>query len=173
MICDIKEVETFIKHNNIGLLTSHNTKRVLSSHVPFTVTCEEKPNTHHLALYGILKRKNRQWISLQFNDLILVIFGSGTFPNKKSNNPFCSIQIYGKIRLVDENKLYELSKMVFEQYEIDDIAPNFFSEGFIKEYVGFEFTAHEIYGTLSPVCSLPSRECSLHALFDFTIQQII
>lgn len=174
MVYDIKEIGkaiTYIENNNIGLITSYNGQRVVSSYIPFMVS-QKKGRNHPLSLFCILKRKNRQWISFQYNDLILVNFGSDAFRNKtkRCDSPFISLQTYGKMRLIDDNELYEISSMINEQYKIEDREPNL--ERTIKECVGFEFVAREIYSILNPFYGT-LKEFSNRGLFDLAVERVI
>lgn len=169
MVCDMTDISqaiTYIEHNNIGLLTSYNAHRVVSSYVPFIVS-QKQEKKHPLSLFGILKRKNKQWISLQYNELILIIFGADTFLNKDCESAFLSLQVYGKVRLIDDNELFEIGHLIGRQHDINCLPD------LETECVGFEFTAHEIYGILNPPCDSFSREFLKKNWFDFAVKRMI
>lgn len=145
-IVDLRQAINYIESNSIGLLTSYNSHRVVSSYVPFIVSHKQGSN-FPLSLFGIIKRKNTQWISLRYNDLILVIFGPEAFGDniKSCEKPFHSLQVYGKVRLIDDYELIEIGNMISRRHDI--------SEGLThleRECVGFEFVVHEIHGITYP-----------------------
>jgi len=171
-VCDIRELRqaiTYIECNNIGLLASYNAHRIVSSYVPFILS-NDHGEILPLSLYGILRRKNTQWISLQYSDLILAIFGLETsrLNGKTCDSQFHSLQMYGKVRLLGQYELLEIGSILSKQHDLGD-DPTYL----VTEYTGFEFTAQEIYGVTGPTSDSRSGEFLKQNLFDLTVKRMI
>jgi len=153
---DIEKVKDFIQKNSFGILINQVDGKPWATHIPLVL---ETKNANESILFGHIAKANKQWQAFQEGHEVLVIFqGPHAYISSSwydhENVPtwnYAAVHVYGKIRIVDNNTLYEhLSKLV-DKYETGNENPVQVSamsanmlEKQMSAIVGFEIQITEI-----------------------------
>ena len=125
---DIEKVKDFIQKNSFGILINQVDGKPWATHIPLVL---ETKNSNESILFGHIAKANKQWQAFQEDQEVLVIFqGPHAYISSSwydhENVPtwnYTAVHVYGKIRIVDNNTLYEhLSKLV-DKYETGNKSP--------------------------------------------------
>ena len=119
------EVKEFIRQNGFGILISHTGEKLWGTHLPFELT----PDGQHL--HGHLSKGNSQWKNFNDKDEVMVIFnGPHTYISSSwydhENVPtwnYIAVHVYGQIRLIEGEELYQSLKTLLDRYEASSEHP--------------------------------------------------
>lgn len=150
------EIIDFINQNAFGTLVTYHNERSLATHLPFILSKNPKGEA---LLSGHVAKANLQWKSLPNDADVLVIFqGPHAYISSSwydhENVPtwnYLAVHVYGKIRLIDGEKLMNHLKSLVDTYEngranrssIENMSSSFV-ENQMKALVGFEVIIGEV-----------------------------
>jgi transcriptional regulator len=118
-----EEIEAFIHQNSFGILISTQDNLPVATHIP--IELNTKNGTKFLR--GHLAKANLQWKSFLENSEVLAIFtgphtyiSSSLYQQRTENVPtwnYVAVHVYGKIRIVSEQELWQSLKELVDKYE--------------------------------------------------------
>lgn len=122
---DSNEVKDFIRQNSFGILVSNNDGKLLATHIPLELSADGTKLTGHIA------RANPQWKNFDSSREVLSIFnGPHTYISSswyvKENVPtwnYIAAHVYGSLRIVEGDELYEALKKLVDRYEVNSARP--------------------------------------------------
>lgn len=148
-----EEVESFIRENGFGLLINTVHGRPHGTHIPLELS-EDKTK-----LVGHVSRANPQWKSFDAESEVLAIFsGPHTYVSASwydhqnvSTWNYIAVHVYGKVRLIEGEALYQSLKHLLDKYEqhsekpvrMEQLSPGYI-EGAMKGVAGFEIEITEV-----------------------------
>lgn len=153
---DLNEVRDFLNKNSFGILVSRNDSKFLATHIPLELDKDENGKD---ILVGHISKANPQWKNFTNDSQILAIFsGAHSYISSSwydhENVPtwnYIAVHIYGKIKIIEGEKLINALKKLVDKYEANSdkpVAVEKMSEKFIskeiKGIVGFEIEINEI-----------------------------
>jgi hypothetical protein len=119
---------------NSGLLVSYNGYKVVSTYAYYYSSIDTKKKY----LFGFIDRKNKQWITLQFNSSVLAILAGV----REMDGTFISVKVSGKAELLNEDDLYNVYQLITEQSSLSlDTLP---FDNFVKKFVMFKILIEEV-----------------------------
>jgi transcriptional regulator len=116
---DVYSVKEFIKQNGFGILVSQSEQKLVATHIPMQFS------TDGSALTGHISKANPQWKNFNDQHEVLAIF-SGPHAYVSSswydheNVPtwnYIAAHVYGTIRMIEGNELYQSLKHLLDKYE--------------------------------------------------------
>ena len=146
-------VKDFIRKNSFGTLVSHAEGKLWATHIPMLLTEDGKKLTGHVA------KGNKQWKEFKSGTEVMAIFaGPHAYVSSSwydhENVPtwnYIACHVYGNIRIIEGDELYQSLKMLVDKYEKNStkpIAMEKFTPSFLKHeiqgVVGFEITITKI-----------------------------
>lgn len=150
---NIDEVRDFVRHHAFGILVSHTGEKLWGTHIPLELTPDGK------FLHGHISKGNQQWKNFRNDDEVMAIFtGPHTYVSSSwydhENVPtwnYIAVHVYGKVRLIEDDELFQSLKHLLDRYEKDSVHP-VSMESMSPEYlqksllglVGFEITITNI-----------------------------
>lgn len=150
---NIDEVKDFVRQHSFGILVSHTGEKLWGTHIPLELTNDGK------FLHGHISKGNPQWKNFRKDDEVMAIFsGPHTYVSSSwydhENVPtwnYIAVHVYGKVRLIEGDELYQSLKSLLDRYEKDSVHP-VTMESMTPEYVkksllglvGFEITITNI-----------------------------
>lgn len=153
---DTEKAKAFIQENGFGLLINQVEGKPWATHIPLVI---ETNSNNETILFGHIAKANKQSKSFQEDQEVLVIFqGPHAYVSSSwydhENVPtwnYAVVHVYGKIKMVDNETMYQqLSKLV-DKYESGSEKPvsvSTMSSDMIKKemcgIVGFEIHITEI-----------------------------
>lgn len=153
---DLNEVRDFLNKNSFGILVSQLDSKFLATHIPLELDKDENGKD---ILVGHISKANPQWKNFTNDSQILAIFsGAHSYISSSwydhENVPtwnYIAVHIYGKIKIIEGEKLINALKKLVDKYEVNSdkpVAVEKMSEKFIskeiKGIVGFEIEINEI-----------------------------
>lgn len=153
---NIEEVRQFIEQNSFAILISQSNQQLWATHIPIELVQNEEGID---VLQGHISKANPQWQNFKDEAHVLTIFNgphayiSSSWYNHE-NVPtwnYIAVHIYGKIKLLEGDKLLTHLSQLMDKYEKGNVSPKKFSElspDFLKRelkgLVGFEIEIQEI-----------------------------
>jgi transcriptional regulator len=150
---DAVEIKEFIKHNGFGILISQSSQKLMATHIPLQFSQDESK------LLGHMSKANPQWKNFEADAQVLAIF-SGPHAYISSswydheNVPtwnYIAAHVYGNIRIIEGDELYEALKHLVDKYEASSTHPvsvETMSAEYVRKsmqgVVGFEITVTAI-----------------------------
>lgn len=150
---DMETVKEFIHNNGFGILINTVEGKPFATHIPL----ELSPDSTRLL--GHVSRTNSQWKHFEANDNVLAIFmGPHTYISSSwynhENVPtwnYITVHIYGKIRIIEGQELYDSLKHLVDRYEqysekpvaLENMSPEYVKNS-LRGLVGFEIAITEI-----------------------------
>ena len=153
---NILEVKDFIDQNGFGILISQDHDHFAATHIPLDLDRNEAGKD---VLVGHVSRGNPQWKAFTESRQVLAIFtGPHHYVSSSwydhENVPtwnYIAVHVYGKIRLIEGDKLHQaLAKLVqkYEAHESHPVSVETMSQAFlnkeIRGIVGFEIEIERI-----------------------------
>ncbi|MDO9185999.1 MAG: FMN-binding negative transcriptional regulator [Bacteroidia bacterium] len=153
---DLNEVRDFLNKSSFGILVSQQDSKFLATHIPLELDKDENGKD---ILVGHISKGNPQWKNFTNDSQILAIFsGAHSYISSSwydhENVPtwnYIAVHIYGKIKIIEGEKLINALKKLVDKYEANSdkpVAVEKMSEKFIskeiKGIVGFEIEINEI-----------------------------
>ena len=150
---DHQIVQSFIRENGFGTLISHVEGQLWASHIPLQLSDDTKFLSWHIA------RGNKSWKSFDNENEVLAIFqGPHTYISSSwydhENVPtwnYIAVHVYGKLRIVEGDELYQSLKSMLDHYEAHvehPVTMESLSEPYLKSHlgavVGFEIAISKI-----------------------------
>lgn len=154
---DIVKVNAFIQQNSFGILINQVDGKPWATHIPFVL---EKNASNEDILFAHIAKANKQWQTFQEDQEVLVIFqGPHVYISSSwydhENVPtwnYTAVHVYGKIKIIDINTLYQhLSKLVdkYEEGNENPVQVSAMNSDMLKQQmsaiVGFEIHIREIH----------------------------
>ena len=152
---DLAEVMEFIKEHSFAILVNQADGLPLASHIPLELEKDESGND---VLAGHLARANPQWKSFTPDSEVLAIFhGPHSYVSSSWYHEeevptwnYIAVHIYGKIRIMDETRLWRSLRNLVDRYEkeseepisLDALSDKTLSQ--IRGIVGFEMSIDKI-----------------------------
>jgi transcriptional regulator len=147
------EVKDFIRKNAFGILVNQAVGKILATHIPLELSDDGTK------LSGHLSRANAQWKTFQSDGEVLAIFSgphayiSPSWYNHE-NVPtwnYIAAHVYGTIRIIDGDQLYESLKHLVDKYEqysakpvsVENLSPDYVKRAMLG-IVGFEILITKI-----------------------------
>ena len=146
-------VKDFIRNNSFGTLVSQLEGKLWATHVPMLLTESDKKLVGHVA------KGNKQWREFKSGTEVMAIFaGPHAYISSSwydhENVPtwnYIACHVYGSIRIIESDELYQSLKMLVDKYEknsAEPIAMEKFTPSFLKHelqgVVGFEIEITKI-----------------------------
>lgn len=153
---DIEKVNAFIQKNSFGILINQVDGKPWAAHIPLVL---ETKNENETILFGHVAKANKQWRGFKEDQDVLVIFqGPHAYISSSwydhENVPtwnYSAVHVYGKIKIVDNNTLYQHLIKLVDTYEAGNSNPVRVSnmsadmiENQMNAIVGFEIRITEI-----------------------------
>ena len=122
---DAAEIKEFIKQNGFGILISQSSQKLMATHIPLEFSQDESK------LLGHISKANPQWKKFESDSEVLAIF-SGPHAYISSswydheNVPtwnYIAAHVYGSIRIIEGDELYEALKHLVAKYEAASAHP--------------------------------------------------
>jgi transcriptional regulator len=168
------EVKDFIRHHGFGVLITHGEK-LWGTHIPL----ELSEDGNHL--HGHISKANAQWRNFKSGEEVMAIFtGPHAYISSSwydhENVPtwnYIAVHVYGTIRTIEGDLLYESLKRLTNKYEkssADPVSLERMSPDYIKKamlgLVGFEITITNIEAAykLSQNRDRKNHEAIIHQL---------
>ena len=116
---DLDSIREFIKQNGFGILVSQSAQKIVATHIPLQFSPDGSK------LLGHISKANQQWKNFTDQHEVLAIF-SGPHAYVSSswydheNVPtwnYIAAHVYGRIRMIEGNELYESLKNLLDKYE--------------------------------------------------------
>jgi transcriptional regulator len=117
-----EEIEAFIQQNSFGILISMQDNLPVATHIPIELTSKNGEKF----LHGHLAKANPQWKQFSENSEVLAIFTgphayvSSSWYQAAENVPtwnYVAVHVYGKIRIVEDQELWQSLKVLVDKYE--------------------------------------------------------
>ena len=112
----------FLKQNNFPALVTYDGEKPIATHLPVEVD-EAEDGT--LTILGHMSRANPQWKSFGEQEVLLIFQGAHTYVSPRwydhVNVPtwnYMMVHVYGKVRLVEGDKLYSLLSGLVKNHEV-------------------------------------------------------
>ena len=153
---DIPAIEAFIRQNAFAMLVSTSNGTPLVSHIPIEIASNK---TGQKVLQGHLARGNPQWKSFNEQPVTAVFHGPHAYVSsswyKYVNVPtwnYIAVHITGRIRLIDDEELYQSLIELVNKYETGMANPvtvegmSAYVRQQMKGIVGFEISMDTIDG---------------------------
>lgn len=153
---DLNEVRDFLNKNSFGILVSQSDSKFWATHIPLELDKDENGKD---ILVGHISKANPQWKNFTNDSQILAIFsGAHSYISSSwydhENVPtwnYIAVHIYGKIKIIEGEKLINALKKLVDKYEknsdkpvsVEKMSEKFISKE-IKGIVGFEIEINEI-----------------------------
>lgn len=126
-VTNVSEIHDFIETNSFGILVCQSNNRLLATHIPLIIHADDSGSY----LFGHIARANPQWKNFKDEDEVLAIFqGPHSYISSSwydhENAPtwnYIAVHIYGKIRLVEGEELFQSMKFMLDKYERDSEKP--------------------------------------------------
>jgi transcriptional regulator len=117
-----EEILDFIQKNSFGILVNHSLGVISATHIPLEL--EIRDNSKQF-LVGHISKENPQWYNFEKDNTVLAIFsGPQTYISPSwydhENVPtwnYVAVHIYGKIKIIEGQKVYESLKQLVDKYE--------------------------------------------------------
>jgi transcriptional regulator len=153
-IADNRLIFDFIRKNGFAQLITMHEGKPLATHLPLVLETGEKN-----ILHGHLARGNPQWRSFEDQVALAVFTGPHSYISSSwydhVNVPtwnYIAIHIYGKIRIINDDELYDSLKVLVDKYEAksdhpvrtEDMKDYVLSQ--MKGVVGFQMSVDVIEG---------------------------
>lgn len=116
---DELSIKEFIRQNGFGIIVSQAGQRMVATHIPLIFSDDET------RLLGHVSKANPQWNQFHDDSEVLAIF-SGPHAYISSswydhvNVPtwnYIAVHVYGKIKIIEGNELYQSLKYLVDKYE--------------------------------------------------------
>lgn len=153
---DITEIEKFISENGFATLITGG-EYPAATHIPVAL---ERNEVGEKVLRGHIARANLQWKSFETNPNVLVVFlshvhhyiSSSWYDHENvSTWNYISVQVSGKIKIVDGDELRGMLDRITSKYETISDHPRLFNslskeyvEQHLKAIVGFEVAIEKV-----------------------------
>ncbi|NER12027.1 FMN-binding negative transcriptional regulator [Leptobacterium flavescens] len=119
---NLEDIADFIHENGFGIIVNHTGEKLWATHIPLELTKNEAGKD---VLIGHVSRGNLQWKNLENDNEVLVIFhGPHTYVSSSwydhENVPtwnYIAVHVYGKMRLLDNEELWQALKRLIDKYE--------------------------------------------------------
>jgi len=150
---DVAEIKEFIKQNSFGILISQSSQKLMATHIPLQFSQDES------RLFGHISKGNPQWRKFEPETQVLAIFpGPHAYISSSwydhENVPtwnYIAAHVYGTIRIIEGDELYEALKHLVNKYEaasarpvsVETMSPEYVRQS-MKGIVGFEITISAI-----------------------------
>lgn len=153
---DPEDVRDFIRQNSFGILVNTVDGKPWATHIPLILDKDEKGKD---ILTGHISRANPQWKAFQDRDVLVIFTGPHAYISSSwydhENVPtwnYEAVHVYGKVRIVEGEKLHAMLKKMIDTYErgekhplsLDQLSTGFVEQE-IKGIVGFEIAIEEIH----------------------------
>jgi transcriptional regulator len=153
---DQDKILDFIRKNSFGILVSCENNIPMATHIPIELDLDEN---NAQILRGHVSKANPQWQIWEQNPKAMVIFSgahsyvSSSWYEKENVSTwnYMAAHVYGSIRIVESEKLYEHLKILTNKYESNQEKPLYFEDLTEKEIrtqmrgiVGFEIVIERI-----------------------------
>src|SRR5688572_13356553 len=150
---DVAEIKEFIKQNGFGILISQSSQKLMATHIPLQFSQDES------RLLGHISKANPQWRKFESDAQVLAIFsGPHSYISSSwydhENVPtwnYIAAHVYGSIRIIEGDELYEALKHLVDKYEASSARPvsmETMSAEYVRKsmqgVVGFEITISAI-----------------------------
>ena len=152
---DRENILEFLKQNNFPALVTHDGEKPIATHLPVEVVESEDGA---LTILGHMSRANPQWKSFGEQEVLLIFQGAHTYISPRwydhVNVPtwnYMMAHVYGKVRLVEGDKLYSLLSGLVKKYEtqtsysLEDL-PQDFVQKEMSGVVGFAVDVSRVDG---------------------------
>ena len=155
---DLSEIKSFIRQNSFATLITSRNKNPEATHIPIELV-EQKDG--EAFLQGHISRANQQWKSFSESNQVLAIFqGPHSYVSSSWYNHinvptwnYMAVHVYGKIKIIDGDDLYNSLKDLVDRYEIISEKPIRMEElpedmvnKYMKGIVGFRIQIEKIDG---------------------------
>ena len=155
---DLSEIKSFIRQNSFATLITIRNKNPEATHIPIELV-EQKDG--EAFLQGHISRANQQWKSFSESNQVLAIFqGPHSYVSSSWYNHinvptwnYMAVHVYGKIKIIDGEDLYNSLKDLVDRYEIISEKPIRMEElpedmvnKYMKGIVGFRIQIEKIDG---------------------------
>jgi transcriptional regulator len=153
---DQERIEDFIRKNSFAVLISAENNIPTATHIPIEL---DFTGENSKILRGHVARANPHWQLWAQNPQVLVIFSgahsyiSSSWYEKESVSTwnYIAVHVYGKIRIVDDEKLFESLQKLTDKYEVHQEKPLYFEQlndtnirKMMRAIVGFEIEIDRI-----------------------------
>ncbi|MCY7410720.1 MAG: FMN-binding negative transcriptional regulator [Chitinophagales bacterium] len=155
---DLPAIEDFIEKNSFAILINEVKENPWATHLPLELEVNEAGEK---VLWGHLSKANPQWKSFGKEEQVLAIFqGPHTYISSSWYNHvnvptwnYIAVHVYGKIKLMNDEQVYEHLKRLVNKYEaisenpvsVETMPPEFVRKE-MKGVVGFEIAIEKIEG---------------------------
>jgi transcriptional regulator len=117
-----EEILDFIQKNSFGILVNQSLGIISATHIPLEL--EIRDNSKQF-LVGHISKENPQWHNFEKDNTVLAIFsGPHTYISPSwydhENVPtwnYVAVHIYGKIKIIEGQKVYDSLKQLVDKYE--------------------------------------------------------
>lgn len=150
---DISEVKSFIQQNGFGILINVADGKPMATHIPLELSENGDRLTGHVS------KGNPQWKHFEPDGDALCIFTgphayvSASWYNHENVSTwnYIAIHVYGKMRIIEGQELYESLKHLLDKYEKKSARPvsiekmsGEFVKSSLRGLIGFEIVISEI-----------------------------
>ncbi len=155
---DLPAIEDFIRKNSFAILINQVEEKPWATHLPLELEVNE---TGEKVLWGHLSKANPQWKSFNDEEQVLAIFqGPHSYISSSWYNHvnvptwnYIAVHVYGKIKLMNDELVYEHLKRLVNKYEvvsenpvrIETMPPEYVKKE-MKGIVGFEIYIEKLEG---------------------------
>lgn len=155
---DPESIRTFLKENSFGILINQTNGKLFATHIPIELEIDADGNE---ILQGHISKLNPQAEGFAENDQVLAVFsGPHSYISSSwydhENVPtwnYIAVHVYGRIKIVNEEKALEGLKKLVDKYEMSSENPvrvENLSEKTMREargIIAFEIEINEIQAT--------------------------
>jgi len=152
---NLEEVKQFVQNNSFGILVTHQNGKPLATHIPLELSQNKDGND---VLVGHISKANPQWHNFKDEGDVLAIFNGPhsyissswyDFEEVPTWN-YIAVHIYGSIKTIEGEALYNSLKKLMEKYEsgsknpvkIEDMSDKTMRQ--INGIIGFEIEITDI-----------------------------
>jgi len=155
---DLSGIKAFIRKNSFATLVTGGNLSLEATHIPIELI---EPNEGEAFLQGHISRANPQWKNFSDAGSVLAIFhGPHTYVSSSWYNHvnvptwnYMAVHVYGKIKIIDGEELYQSLKGLVDRYEAGSSKPIRVEElpedmmnKYMKGIVGFRIEIEKIEG---------------------------
>jgi transcriptional regulator len=145
---DENVVRSFVRENGFGTLISHVEGQLWASHIPIELSDDGTK------LSGHVSRGNKSWRSFDSSEVLAIFQGPHSYISSSwydhENVPtwnYIAVHIYGTIRIIEGDELYQSLKSMLDRYEahvehpvrMESLSENYLVQN-MKAVTGFEIS---------------------------------
>ena len=124
---DLHQIKAFIRSYGFGTLITYDGDKPIATHIP--IELKEKEGKDYLI--GHISKANPQWKTFESSKEVLAIFtahhayisSSWYSEETVSTWNYIAVHVYGKIKIVEEDALYQSLEALVDKYEQNSEQP--------------------------------------------------